>query len=68
MIRVEARNGEPLEKTIRRFKKRCEKEGLVKDIKKNLFYEKPSETKRREEKRILKRREAERAEAARASR
>jgi small subunit ribosomal protein S21 len=66
MIRVEARNGEPLEKTLRRFKKRCEKEGLVKDIKKNLFYEKPSETKRREGKRILKRREAERAEAARA--
>ena len=47
MIRVEARSGEPLEKTLRRFKKQCEKEGLTKDIKKVAYYEKPSERKRR---------------------
>jgi small subunit ribosomal protein S21 len=47
MIRVEARGGEPLEKTLRRFKKQCEKEGLTKDIKKTSYYEKPSERKRR---------------------
>ncbi|MCK6491415.1 MAG: 30S ribosomal protein S21 [Planctomycetes bacterium] len=62
MIRVESRNGEPLEKTLRRFKKRCEKEGLTKDIKKNLYYEKPSETRRRESRRLEKRIAAERAE------
>ncbi len=66
MIRVEARNGEPLEKTLRRFKKRCEKEGLTKDIKKNLYYDKPSEVKRRESRKLEKRLEAEKAEAARA--
>ena len=66
MIRVEARNGEPLEKTLRRFKKRCEKEGLTKDIKKNLYYDKPSQLKRRESRKLEKRLEAEKAEAARA--
>ena len=65
MIRVEARNGEPLEKTLRRFKKRCEKEGLTKDIKKNMFYDKPSERKRREYRKLEKRIEGERLEAAR---
>ena len=47
MIRVEARPGESLDKTLRRFKKQCEKEGLTKDIKKNSYYEKPSERRRR---------------------
>lgn len=55
MIRVEARSGEPLEKTLRRFKKRCEKEGLTKDIKKCMFYDKPSERKRREARKLEKR-------------
>jgi len=47
MIRIEARSGEPLEKTLKRFKKACEKEGLAKDIKKNAYYEKPSDKMRR---------------------
>ena len=47
MIRVDARSGEPLEKTLRRFKKQCEKEGLTKDIKKCAYFEKPSERRRR---------------------
>ncbi len=59
MIRVEVRNGEPLEKTLRRFKKRCEKEGLNKDIKKAMFYDKPSERKRRELRKLQKRLAAE---------
>jgi small subunit ribosomal protein S21 len=63
MIRVEARNGEPLEKTIRRFKKRCEKEGLTKDIKKNMYYDKPSEVRRRESRKLEKRILQERIEA-----
>lgn len=54
MIRVEARGSEPLDRMLRRFKKQCEKEGLNKDIKKNSFYEKPSERKRRKERNALK--------------
>ncbi|MCS6970310.1 MAG: 30S ribosomal protein S21 [Planctomycetota bacterium] len=63
MIRVEARAGETLEKTIRRFKKRCEKEGLTKDIKKHLYYDKPSEVRRREIRKLEKRLLQERLEA-----
>ena len=47
MIRVEARPGESLDKTLRRFKKLCEKEGLTKDMRKISYYEKPSERRRR---------------------
>ena len=63
MIRVESRNGEPLEKTLRRFKKRCEKEGLTKDIKKAMFHEKPSELKRRNARKLEKRLASEKAKS-----
>ncbi len=55
MIRIEARSGEPLEKTLKRFKKACEKEGLAKDIKKVAYYEKPSDKMRRRMRNQLKR-------------
>ncbi|MCK6472400.1 MAG: 30S ribosomal protein S21 [Planctomycetes bacterium] len=57
MIRVEARSGEPLDKTLRRFKKQCEKEGLTKDMKKISYFEKPSERKRRKQRQAEKTRE-----------
>jgi small subunit ribosomal protein S21 len=47
MIKVKARGNESVEQMVKRFKKMCEKEGLVKDIKRNSYYEKPSERKRR---------------------
>ncbi len=57
-IRIKARNNESAEQMLRRFKKMCEKEGLTKDIKKNAYYEKPSERRRRAarkaEKRLMK--------------
>lgn len=46
-IRIKARSGESAEQMLRRFKKMCEKEGLTKDVKKNAYYEKPSERRRR---------------------
>ncbi|MDX1563919.1 MAG: 30S ribosomal protein S21 [Phycisphaeraceae bacterium] len=46
-IRIKARSGESVEQMLRRFKKMCEKEGLTKDIKKNAYYENPSERRRR---------------------
>ena len=54
MIRVKTRANEPIAKTLRRFKKRCEKEGLSKDIKKNAYFEKPSEKRRRWERKLEK--------------
>lgn len=47
MIKVKARGGESIQQMMKRFKKMCEKEGVIKDIKKQSYYEKPSEIKRR---------------------
>ena len=52
MITVRARTNESLDQLLRRFKKACEKEGLTRDMRKNAFYEKPSETKRRLERQL----------------
>ncbi|MBI1371100.1 MAG: 30S ribosomal protein S21 [Planctomycetes bacterium] len=54
-IRIKGRGGESVEQMLRRFKKMCEKEGLTKDIKKNAYYEKPSERKRRAMRKSVKR-------------
>ena len=47
MIKVKARSNESVQQMLRRFKKLCEKEGLTKDVKRNSYYEKPSERRRR---------------------
>ena len=47
MIRVKSRTGESVQQMIRRFKKLCEKEGLIRDMKRVAYYEKPSEKNRR---------------------
>ena len=47
MVRVKARGNESVEQMLRRLKKICEKEGLSRDMKRNSYYEKPSERKRR---------------------
>lgn len=47
MLKVKSRTGESVQQMIRRFKKLCEKEGLIRDIKRNSYYEKPSEINRR---------------------
>ena len=54
-IRIKARGGESAEQMLRRFKKLCEKEGLTKDLKKRQFYEKPSERRRREDRKRVSR-------------
>lgn len=57
-IRIKARPGETVEQLLRRFKKLCEKEGLTKDIKRQVYYEKPSERRRRAMRKALKRAQA----------
>ena len=47
MIKIRSRGNESIEQMLKRFKKLCEKEGLTRDIKRNSYYEKPSERKRR---------------------
>ena len=50
MPKIIARDGESFQVTLRKFKKSCEKAGLLSDIKKNNYYEKPSVERRRKEK------------------
>ena len=42
MAEVKVRDGEPIEKVLRIFKKAVEKGGIIGDLKKNQHYEKPS--------------------------
>ena len=55
MIKVKSRGTESLDQLLRRFKKMCEKEGLTRDIKRAMYFEKPSEVKRRRERQSIKR-------------
>ena len=55
MLRVKVRGNESVEQMVRRFKKLCEKEGLIRDIKRTSYYEKPSERRRREQRKSMKR-------------
>ncbi len=44
---IEVRDGEIIEKALRRFTKTCERAGILSDIKKFRHYEKPSEERKR---------------------
>ena len=50
MAKVTVRKGEDINRAIRRFKRKVEREGIMRDIKKKRYYSKPSE--RKKEKRI----------------
>jgi len=39
---IKVRDGEPIDKVLRIFKKQVEKAGVIGDLKKNQHYEKPS--------------------------
>ena len=45
---VKVGKDEPIEKALRRFKRLCEKAGIKKEVKSRRYYEKPSESRRRE--------------------
>jgi len=47
MSGVLVRDDEPFEKALKRFKKTCEKAGIISDMKKHQHFEKPSERRKR---------------------
>ncbi len=47
MHKIIPKHGERIESTVKRFKKFCEREGIIKEIKKHSYYEKPSDVRRR---------------------
>ena len=55
MIRINARGDESVGQMIKRFQRMCQKEGLTRDIRRNSYYEKPSERRRRRLRKSLRR-------------
>lgn len=47
MAFVVVKNGESFENALKRFKRQCEREGILSEIKKRQHYEKPSEIKKK---------------------
>ena len=64
---VNIRENEPFEKALRRFRRKVEREGIRKDIKKNSFYLKPGERRRLKQRLAEKRRRKAVRRAARRS-
>lgn len=52
MPRVEIKENESLEKALRRFKRKIEKEGILKALRERKHYEKPSEKRRKRRRRF----------------
>ena len=47
MIKVKPRGSESVQQLLKRFKRLCQREGLTRDMKRNSYYEKPSDRRRR---------------------
>ena len=47
MAKIVLRENEPLEKALRRFKRKIEREGILRQLKERKHYEKPSVRKKR---------------------
>ena len=56
MVEVTVRNGEQLERALRRFKKKWERAGVLREIKRKSFYIKPSDEQRAARKKAVRRR------------
>lgn len=50
LAKVFADENEPVELVIKRFKRECEREGIIREWRKKEFYEKPSEIRKQQKK------------------
>ncbi|MBF9199653.1 30S ribosomal protein S21 [Acinetobacter baumannii] len=55
MPQVKLKEGEPVYVAIRRFKRSCEKAGVLADVRKREFYEKPTQERKRKKAAAVKR-------------
>ncbi len=55
MIEVNIRDNEPLERALRRFKKKWERAGVLRDVRRKSFFVKPSVEKRESRKKAVRR-------------
>ena len=49
-VEIKIRKGEPIERALRRLKKRLDREGVIRDVRSKRYFEKPSEVRRRKKK------------------
>ena len=49
---VQVRKGEPMDRALRRLKKRLDREGVIRDVRAKRYFEKPSQAKRRKKKEL----------------
>jgi len=57
VIKIRPRGSESIQQMLKRFKRLCQREGLVREIKRNSYYEKPSIRKRRKIRKAIRRAE-----------
>ena len=50
LTEIKLKKGEPIEKALRRLKKKLDREGTLRNVRSHRHYEKPSERRRRKEK------------------
>jgi small subunit ribosomal protein S21 len=62
MPRIEVRKDEPIDKALRKFKTRVRREGIIEEIKKREFYEKPSDRRRKDLARAVRKEQRRRTE------
>ncbi|WP_434353178.1 30S ribosomal protein S21 [Psychrobacter sp. HD31] len=55
MPSVKVKENEPVDVAIRRFKRSCEKAGILADVRKREFYEKPTQERKRKKAAAVKR-------------
>lgn len=55
VVAVEVREDEDIQSALKRFKRKCIKESIPQDIRKNAYYEKPSVKKRKKHLKAVKR-------------
>lgn len=53
MTKIDVGENEPLEIAIRRFRKKCERDGINRELKKRSFYEKPSLQRKRKKETMI---------------
>jgi small subunit ribosomal protein S21 len=59
VIKVRPRGNESIQQMLKRFKRLCQREGLTRDMKRHSYYEKPSERKRRQARKAVRKAEKE---------
>ncbi len=60
MVKVRPRGNESIQQMLKRFKRLCQREGLTRDMKRHSYYEKPSERRRRQVRKSIRKLEKER--------